>query len=91
MLGIATTDNPHDSPSTDDFAVLTNRFDATTHLHFSAPWQTFVAEHVMIVDLERNDLGKICEYASVKVDDFEILEKYSTVFHLVFNLMFLIL
>lgn len=41
------------------------------------------AEHVMIVDLERNDLGRICEYGSVKVAEFEILEKYSTVFHLV--------
>jgi len=41
------------------------------------------AEHVMIVDLERNDLGRICEYGSVKPSEFVILEKYSTVFHLV--------
>lgn len=41
------------------------------------------AEHIMIVDLERNDLGRICEYGSVKPVEFMKLEKYSTVFHLV--------
>jgi len=41
------------------------------------------AEHVMIVDLERNDLGRICEYGSVRPTEFTILEKYATVFHLV--------
>ena len=41
------------------------------------------AEHVMIVDLERNDLGRICEYGSVRPAEFITLEKYSTVFHLV--------
>lgn len=41
------------------------------------------AEHVMIVDLERNDLGRICEYGTVSPSEFVILEKYSTVFHLV--------
>jgi para-aminobenzoate synthetase component I len=41
------------------------------------------AEHIMIVDLERNDLGRISEYGSVKVEESVILEKYSTVFHLV--------
>jgi len=41
------------------------------------------AEHIMIVDLERNDLGRICEYGSVKPAEFIKLEKYSTVFHLV--------
>ncbi len=40
------------------------------------------AEHVMIVDLERNDLGRICEYGSVLPTEFVMLEKYSTVFHL---------
>lgn len=41
------------------------------------------AEHIMIVDLERNDLGRICEYGSVKPAEFILLERYSTVFHLV--------
>ncbi len=41
------------------------------------------AEHIMIVDLERNDLGRVCEYGSVKPTEFITLEKYSTVFHLV--------
>lgn len=41
------------------------------------------AEHIMIVDLERNDLGRICEYGSVLPTEFVMLESYSTVFHLV--------
>lgn len=41
------------------------------------------AEHIMIVDLERNDLGRICEYGTVLPTEFVMLEKYSTVFHLV--------
>lgn len=41
------------------------------------------AEHLMLVDLERNDLGRVCDYESVKVDEFMTLEKYSHVVHLV--------
>lgn len=41
------------------------------------------AELTMIIDLERNDLGRICTYGSVKVTDLIRLEKYTTVWHLV--------
>lgn len=41
------------------------------------------AEHLMLVDLERNDLGRVCDFKSVKVDEFMTLEKYSHVVHLV--------
>ena len=41
------------------------------------------AEHVMLVDLERNDLGKVCRYGSVRVDEFMTIEQYSHVSHLV--------
>ena len=41
------------------------------------------AEHIMIVDLERNDLGRICEYGTVHPTEFVVIEAYSTVFHLV--------
>jgi anthranilate synthase component 1 len=42
-----------------------------------------LAEHVMLVDLGRNDLGRVCEYGSVKVPKFEIIEYYSHVMHIV--------
>ena len=41
------------------------------------------AEHVMLVDLGRNDLGRVCEYGSVSVDGFMEVENYSHVMHIV--------
>lgn len=41
------------------------------------------AEHIMLVDLERNDLGRVCRYGSVRVDELMTLEQYSHVNHLV--------
>ncbi|TXK78263.1 anthranilate synthase component I family protein [Paenibacillus sp. N3.4] len=41
------------------------------------------AEHVMLVDLERNDLGRISKYGSVHVKDFMVIEYYSHVMHIV--------
>jgi len=40
------------------------------------------AENIMIVDLERNDLGRVCRYGTVKVTELAILEVFPTVFHL---------
>jgi anthranilate/para-aminobenzoate synthase component I len=43
------------------------------------------AEHIMLVDLERNDLGRVCEYNSVEVDEKMVIERYSHVMHIVSN------
>ncbi|MEJ2201471.1 MAG: anthranilate synthase component I family protein [Desulfuromonadaceae bacterium] len=43
------------------------------------------AEHVMLLDLERNDLGKVCRPGTVRVDELMVLERYSHVTHIVSN------
>ncbi|MED4890072.1 anthranilate synthase component I family protein [Lysinibacillus fusiformis] len=43
------------------------------------------AEHVMLVDLERNDLGRVSIYGTVEVDEFMVIERYSHVMHIVSN------
>jgi anthranilate synthase component 1 len=42
-----------------------------------------VAEHMMLVDLGRNDLGRVCEYGSIHVDELKQIERYSHVMHIV--------
>jgi anthranilate synthase component 1 len=44
------------------------------------------AEHIMLVDLGRNDLGRVCEYGSVQVERLGFVERYSHVMHLVSSL-----
>jgi anthranilate synthase component I len=41
------------------------------------------AEHVMLVDLGRNDLGRVCKYGSVHISDLMVIERYSHVMHIV--------
>ena len=43
------------------------------------------AEHIMLVDLERNDLGRVCEYGTVRVNELMVNEFYSHVIHIVSN------
>ncbi len=50
---------------------------------FSHPKE--LAEHVMLIDLERNDLGRVCHAGSVEVDEMMVLESYSHVHHIVSN------
>ncbi len=44
------------------------------------------AEHIMLIDLERNDIGKVCDYGSVEVDELMVTEDYSHVMHIVSNI-----
>lgn len=46
-----------------------------------------VAEHIMLVDLGRNDLGRVCENGSVRVDELMVIERYSHVMHIVSNVI----
>jgi len=45
-----------------------------------------IAEHVMLLDLERNDMGRVCEYGSVYVNEIMTLETYPYVHHIVSNI-----
>ncbi len=44
------------------------------------------AEHLMLLDLERNDLGRVCRYGSIQVDELMFVERYSHVSHIVSNI-----
>ena len=45
------------------------------------------AEHIMLVDLHRNDIGRVCEPGTVKVDELMLVERYSHVMHIVSNVV----
>jgi anthranilate synthase component I len=45
------------------------------------------AEHVMLVDLHRNDIGRVCQFGSVRVDELMVTERYSNVIHIVSNVV----
>lgn len=43
------------------------------------------AEHIMLIDLERNDLGRVCRVGSIEVDELMVIESYAHVHHIVSN------
>ncbi len=43
------------------------------------------AEHIMLIDLGRNDLGRVCKYGSISLDEVMVIERYSHVMHIVSN------
>jgi len=45
-----------------------------------------MAEHRMLIDLERNDLGRVCDYGTIKVNEMTAIEKYSHLMHIVTNI-----
>ncbi len=45
------------------------------------------AEHIMLVDLGRNDIGRVCQFGSVRVDQLKTIERYSHVMHIVSNVV----
>jgi anthranilate synthase component 1 len=44
------------------------------------------AEHIMLLDLQRNDLGRVCEFGSIEIDEMMTLESYPYVHHIVSNI-----
>jgi len=46
-----------------------------------------IAEHIMLVDLERNDIGRVCQWGTVQVNELLTIERYSHVMHLVSNII----
>jgi anthranilate synthase component 1 len=63
--------------------------DATIDRHLSAELINHPkerAEHIMLIDLERNDLGRICVPGSVEVDELMVIESYAHVHHIVSNI-----
>ncbi|MEM8642003.1 MAG: anthranilate synthase component I [Cyanobacteria bacterium P01_G01_bin.54] len=46
-----------------------------------------IAEHIMLVDLARNDLGRVCTWGTVQVDELMVIERYSHVMHIVSNVV----
>src|SRR5574337_2070745 len=54
----------------------------TLSLHDALP----ISEHVMLIDLERNDLGRVCVSGSIEVDELMTVESYAHVHHIVSNI-----